>query len=163
MGKNVSRFLGLATLAGLVLTPSALLAAPLADVGVAPAGLQIDPIVSVDGLQLTVTGPNDFYFRQVFDSGEPIFVPFVAGLDDGTYAYELVSLAAPRSRGADGARAETFSQSGSFSLEAGLGVDSALAERRPQKDIVQNDDLIVTFSLCTGNDCVNGESFGFDT
>ena len=30
-------------------------------------------------------------------------------------------------------------------------------------DQVINDDLIVTFSTCTGNDCVNGESFGFDT
>ncbi|WP_100912591.1 tail fiber domain-containing protein [Pseudoalteromonas spongiae] len=25
------------------------------------------------------------------------------------------------------------------------------------------DDLIVTFSVCVGNDCVNGENFGFDT
>lgn len=32
-----------------------------------------------------------------------------------------------------------------------------------QADNVINDDLIVTFSTCTGNDCVNGESFGFDT
>ena len=30
-------------------------------------------------------------------------------------------------------------------------------------DIVHLDDVIITFSLCTGNDCVNGESFGFDT
>lgn len=30
-------------------------------------------------------------------------------------------------------------------------------------DQVINDDLIVTFSQCIGNDCVNGESFGFDT
>jgi hypothetical protein len=30
-------------------------------------------------------------------------------------------------------------------------------------DQVINDDLIVTFSQCVGNDCVNGESFGFDT
>lgn len=30
-------------------------------------------------------------------------------------------------------------------------------------DIVHNDDVIITFSLCAGNDCVNGESFGFDT
>ncbi|MEC9250834.1 MAG: hypothetical protein VX501_09300, partial [Pseudomonadota bacterium] len=30
-------------------------------------------------------------------------------------------------------------------------------------DQVFNDDLIVTFSACIGNDCVNGESFGFDT
>lgn len=30
-------------------------------------------------------------------------------------------------------------------------------------DIVQADDVIVQFSLCVGSDCVNGESFGFDT
>ena len=30
-------------------------------------------------------------------------------------------------------------------------------------DIVHLDDTIITFSLCTGNDCVNGENFGFDT
>ena len=30
-------------------------------------------------------------------------------------------------------------------------------------DQVINDDLIVTFSECIGNDCVNGESFGSDT
>jgi len=30
-------------------------------------------------------------------------------------------------------------------------------------DQVFNDDIIGTFSLCIGNDCVNGESFGFDT
>ncbi len=30
-------------------------------------------------------------------------------------------------------------------------------------DIVQNDDVIITFSACIGNDCANGESFGFDT
>jgi hypothetical protein len=30
-------------------------------------------------------------------------------------------------------------------------------------DIVHNDDVIITFSQCVGNDCVNGENFGFDT
>lgn len=30
-------------------------------------------------------------------------------------------------------------------------------------DQVFNDDVIITFSLCVGNDCNNGESFGFDT
>lgn len=30
-------------------------------------------------------------------------------------------------------------------------------------DQVINDDLIVTFSLCVGTDCSNGENFGFDT
>ena len=30
-------------------------------------------------------------------------------------------------------------------------------------DQVILDDLIVTFSACIGNDCANGEAFGFDT
>jgi hypothetical protein len=30
-------------------------------------------------------------------------------------------------------------------------------------DIVHLDDVIIEFSLCVGNDCVNGENFGFDT
>ncbi len=30
-------------------------------------------------------------------------------------------------------------------------------------DIQHLDDVIITFSLCVGNDCANGESFGFDT
>jgi hypothetical protein len=34
---------------------------------------------------------------------------------------------------------------------------------RPTKDFVINDDLIVDGSACVGFDCVNGESFGFDT
>ncbi len=33
----------------------------------------------------------------------------------------------------------------------------------PTKDIVHNDDVIIDGSLCVGFDCVNGESFGFDT
>jgi hypothetical protein len=32
-----------------------------------------------------------------------------------------------------------------------------------QTDILHNDDTIISFSLCVGNDCVNGENFGFDT
>jgi len=30
-------------------------------------------------------------------------------------------------------------------------------------DVQHLDDVIISFSLCVGNDCVNGESFGFDT
>ncbi|MEO0372448.1 MAG: tail fiber domain-containing protein [Pseudomonadota bacterium] len=42
---------------------------------------------------------------------------------------------------------------------AALAVSAGVASA----DIVQNDDVIISFSLCVGNDCVNGESFGFDT
>jgi hypothetical protein len=39
----------------------------------------------------------------------------------------------------------------------------AIPTQQAAADQVINDDLIVTFSECIGNDCVNGESFGFDT
>jgi hypothetical protein len=68
-------------------------------------------------------------------------------------------------------------QSGSFMVEAGTIVVSDEAERGPKgvksaKDAVKNltaadqvipDDLIVQGSTCVGFDCVNNESFGFDT
>ena len=46
-----------------------------------------------------------------------------------------------------------------LTLAAGLSMGAGAASA----DIVHNDDVIITFSLCVGNDCVNGESFGFDT
>jgi len=38
-----------------------------------------------------------------------------------------------------------------------------LASANASADIQHLDDVIISFSLCVGNDCVNGESFGFDT
>jgi hypothetical protein len=46
-----------------------------------------------------------------------------------------------------------------LSTGAALALSSGLA----YADQVFNDDVIITQSLCVGNDCVNGESFGFDT
>ncbi len=40
---------------------------------------------------------------------------------------------------------------------------AAVAASNAQADFVINDDLIVDGSACVGLDCVNGESFGFDT
>lgn len=37
------------------------------------------------------------------------------------------------------------------------------APAKPAADQTINDDLIVPFSVCVGQDCSNGESFGFDT
>ena len=54
-------------------------------------------------------------------------------------------------------------------LEEASGAASADSGNQPglhtiaSADQVINDDLIVSFSACIGNDCVNGESFGFDT
>ncbi|THB74079.1 MAG: tail fiber domain-containing protein, partial [Desulfobacteraceae bacterium] len=64
-------------------------------------------------------------------------------------------------------------QTGTFFIENGRvtfssdnagnpGSDKDISDGKAA-DIVHNDDVIITFSLCVGNDCVNGESFGFDT
>jgi len=51
-----------------------------------------------------------------------------------------------------------------FLRSTALGTSAlCLASGMAFADQVFNDDVIITFSLCVGNDCVNGESFGFDT
>jgi len=46
------------------------------------------------------------------------------------------------------------------SLAVGLAL---LGAPKASADIVHLDDVIIQFSACVGNDCVNGESFGFDS
>jgi hypothetical protein len=56
--------------------------------------------------------------------------------------------------------------SGTFRIVEGaiVGTESDGTEMEAvTKDIIHNDDVIITNSLCVGFDCVNGESFGFDT
>ncbi|MFZ5964922.1 tail fiber domain-containing protein [Thalassococcus sp. BH17M4-6] len=51
-----------------------------------------------------------------------------------------------------------------YSLKAALGTSALIAMAgMAQADQVFTDDVIVDGSLCVGVDCVNGESFGFDT
>ena len=112
---------------------------------------------------------------------------------DGSYTYELVAaprLSAAAKAALDRARqtgeeSEIASlrasgqlpapmiQSGSFAIRGGTFASpndeepgSAPAPRQPGlalRDQVIPDDLIVQSSICVGFDCVNGESFGFDT
>ncbi|MEO1365815.1 MAG: hypothetical protein AAFX50_01475 [Acidobacteriota bacterium] len=65
---------------------------------------------------------------------------------------------------------KSFHISGSFQQIDGRVVlpkegdeERSEANSLPNKDFVINDDLIVDGSACIGFDCVNGESFGFDT
>lgn len=48
-------------------------------------------------------------------------------------------------------------------LPAVFGACVAAAVGPASADIQHLDDVIISFSLCVGNDCVSGESFGFDT
>jgi len=57
----------------------------------------------------------------------------------------------------------TYSKHIRVSLAALLLAAPAMTGISAVADIVQADDVIIQFSLCVGNDCVNGESFGFDT
>ncbi|NKF50084.1 hypothetical protein G3R49_05810 [Shewanella sp. WXL01] len=48
-------------------------------------------------------------------------------------------------------------------VKSSLAAALAVVANNALADQVFNDDLIVTSSACIGQDCVNGESFGFDT
>lgn len=135
------------------------------------------------GATLTVSQPDGVVYRQEFAAGEqPEFVAPEKGgsLPDGAYTWELVL--APRNlvtRDGSGAqveekRAEGRVVSGTFVVRNGaISLPSAIAERpgpsgsseliATPEDQVIPDDLIVQGSGCFGFDCVNNESFGFDT
>ena len=140
----------------------------------------------VAGAQVTVTGPGDFVLQRSFAPGEAVSLA-LAGRDgealaDGQYDYEVVwSPRAAATRGAaELAGGEAVAQgpraSGTFRVSGGQAVQPAAAAARrgardaggdqpaPQPDDqVIADDLIVQGSTCSGLDCVNNESFGFDT
>jgi hypothetical protein len=158
----------------------------VAEMRAASAGVDFHPLVEYGALVLTVSGPDGYAFRAEFGAGEsPFFSIFdKAGgvLPDGTYNYELrvaptntqrreafeANQAATKSRGG----VEALAQSGAFSIADGAVVSGGTepgaganvgGNRLSTKDQVIPDDLIVQSSLCVGFDCVNGESFGFDT
>ena len=135
-----------------------------------------------------VSGPQGYWFeRTVRDTRTIQLNP--SGLADGEYRYSIqfaqTGLASGAGRGdADAQGRRTGTQpgalapaaiDGSFVIRAGqvsLAAAGAQTQRgdvpkslpglRP-KDQVIPDDLIVQGSVCAGLDCVNNESFGFDT
>jgi hypothetical protein len=138
------------------------------------------------GLSLTIAGPGDFYLQQEYESGaRPTFAPVDSAgnpLPDGNYTYELRFLPvmgkalsrddeAQRDVAAMKDAGKALVQSGSFSILSGGFVIPGVAEITEDEklakllspDEVIYDDLIVDGSLCVGNDCYSGYSFGFDT
>lgn len=140
-------------------------------------GVQLTPAQNAAGYFLRVTGPAGFLFERQFTRSEAVGVDAPRnGWTEGVYRYEITAVAAaPRRRGEDENVAEaapSTSESGSFRVEGGLiYLGDHLATRNdsgasvgPQpNDQVIADDLIVQGSECVGLDCVNNESFGFDT
>jgi hypothetical protein len=120
--------------------------------------------------------------RTKFEAGTtPTFQP----LEDGAYRWSLAvapQLSAEQKAELDAARArndeaaasrfEGIMVSGRFVVDGGMvhetGMDRGSRDQDPTggvivKDQVIPDDLIVQGSICAGFDCVNNESFGFDT
>jgi hypothetical protein len=160
---------------------------PVAEVMVGPNGINWSPNVQYSKLILTVSRPDGQVVKKTFTTGA---VPgYDLGSDglpvlDGSYTYELrvIPVLATRGPEQDAVRMNSvgpvgkkaLTQSGFFSVQGGMIVTPGLIEPETTlstgqdemsrtMDIVHNDDVIITFSLCVGNDCVNGESFGFDT
>lgn len=154
------------------------------------ASIDWAPVVEYDRLVLTVTGPDDVVIRREFKAGQhpslSLFNRRGQKLADGSYSYELrvVPVFEPEVRQKLSAARETGNtaaviaelrragklplapvQSGHFLVSGGTLVTAAsgVAEGGTNKDQVIPDDLIVQGSGCFGFDCVNNESFGFDT
>src|SRR5215210_7229050 len=162
--------------------PAARAAAPLATMNIGAAGLDWQPAGSYEKMTLTVSGPDGLILRREFRAGTApslgLFGKNGKPLPDGAYTYELT--ASPILDQATRDAMAAACQAGAFTIAGGAIVQQDLIEgRRGGKPAAQNkaaqptpifaadqvipDDLIVQQSLCVGFDCVNNESFGFDT
>ncbi len=139
---------------------------------------------------LSVSGPGDLSFKLQSTGGPPSLGLSVDGftLPDGRYTYELVKSAGKASsEAANGLRGLSGSGkrnaisgtvtilNGQFvipTVEAayesaeptvGTGGSSLLGDLSQEDQIICDDLIVNCGSLCVGFDCVNGESFGFDT
>jgi Chaperone of endosialidase len=151
-------------------------AATAATATVAGSSVRLDSHMVAPAYQLRVTGPAGYVFEQNFAAGVAVGVDAPArGWADGSYNYEITALqGTSRVRGEQEvvADAVTRSESGSFLVKDGVvHVGDVFAARNDDgsnaapvpNDQVIPDDLIVQGSACVGLDCVNNESFGFDT
>lgn len=145
--------------------------------------LNFQPSFVATGYSLKIAGPGNFHREMLFTDEDPVGVSIksLGQLVDGAYNYEITPIKGfskrqgERMDGTEGA-ATVDVDSGTFTVTAGkvvfpdnktpepaYGVLVDLDEPSLAKDQVIADDLIVRSSLCVGIDCVNGESFGFDT
>jgi len=184
----MSKFIRFGVLTSVLAVAAVVSTAQTRDQGAEPvaAGASVQWSVAFErgGATLTVSRPDGIVIREEFAAGEtPSFNGSAKGgsLPDGTYSWQIVF--APRSMKtrdaatpegvvlADEAQGRVVS--GTFSVVNGaIRLPRELPERAPKaaaevvatpEDQVIPDDLIVQGSTCVGLDCVNNESFGFDT
>ncbi len=124
------------------------------------------------GVQLMVSGPNDFIFEHLFKANENLIFDAKNSrgqtLADGQYTYELTMVRLNGYRQStpvdlEGKSNDSFRRNGTLTFLSGLWVSPDTEENGARRDQVFVDDLIVQGSSCIGSDCVNGESLDFDT
>ena len=125
--------------------------------------------------QVTLAGADNYYLRKTFPVGQAIKFDLSELPSDGLFKTEIItqptvddetlSLIRSGDKSAIGQQTESGNFQVSFRLENSQMFDSKSKEDGgvQTKDQVILDDLIVDGSVCVGFDCVNGESFGFDT
>ncbi len=148
-----------AILAIFLLTAGAALAAPAVSIG---AG-SVEFAAGGAGT-LTVSGPEGYEHSQAIDGHASLSLYDEAGnaLADGAYSWQItLDGVAPEERSERAVKGQ--STSGVFTIDGGSVVNPHTLEDGLTKDQVFLDDLIVDGSACVGQDCANGESFGFDT
>jgi len=155
---------------------------PFADESVGGHEMTWFPNVQYGSLALNVSCPNGVVFSKTFKPGvTPYFSLSMLGnkgIPDGSYTYELRFNPVVEKRGLrpEGSpqgeiqdRNKTYPQpliqTGSFQVQAGAILPKTLGSEdlaRPT-DILHYDDVIITGSQCVGYDCVDGETFNYDT
>ena len=153
---------------------------PVAQVSIGANGIAWSPKVNYASIELRVSGPDGYVFSKTFGAGESLYLGLSDNngkyFTDGSYTYELrvnpvesnrvrTSEDSGLSESLDASSQQALIQSGSFRVLGSNFVTTSGPEGglSTTLDQVINDDLIVTFSACIGNDCTNGENFGFDT
>ncbi|MFL5806083.1 MAG: tail fiber domain-containing protein [Roseiflexaceae bacterium] len=166
---------------------------PVADMTISTTKIRWQPRAPNAGLTLTIAAPDGTVARQAFEPNiaATLSIEGAGGQPrpDGVYTYELraipildeavrAQLAAVGEADRDalvaqlrqsGALPADLVQAGHFQIAGGAfvlpitGPEPASDGGITPQDVVTADDQIVQGSLCVGFDCVDNESFGFDT
>ena len=130
--------------------------------------LRVEPVVDPEVREaLTKARDTGDYsaVRKLQDQGKLPVGPFVEGESFSVVEGRII----PPEMGEEKAQLVSRSPSAATGLSTAIAVAGGSGAGRGEaaglapKDYVINDDLIVDGSACIGFDCVNGESFGFDT
>jgi hypothetical protein len=146
---------------------------PVADVNVGSYAVTWQPKVEYRQLILSVSGPGGLIYTRTFEGSSAPYYDLSAGpIQDGIYTYELRVIPnivpTPRTNielaGTTSVIQKALTQTGSFLVKGGSILLPQMKEGPSRTmDVLHYDDVIITGSLCVGFDCVNGESFGYDT